>query len=122
MTITLLKTALRDQVRRPWLTLLMIVSVALGVAVVVSVDLANASATRAFDLSTEAVVGKATHQILGGPSGIDETVYENLRVNQDYRLSAPVVEGYAGARELGGQTVHVLGIDLFAEAPFRSYL
>ena len=80
MTPTLFKTALRDQLRRPWLTLLMILSVALGVAVVVSVDLANASATRAFKLSTDAVVGKATHQILGSGGGIDEKVYRDLRV------------------------------------------
>ena len=49
MKRTLFKTILRDQLRRPWLTLLLILSVALGVAVVVAVDLANASATRAFN-------------------------------------------------------------------------
>ena len=122
MMPTLFKTALRDQLRRPWLTLLMILSVALGVAVVVSVDLANQSATRAFKLSTDAVVGKATHQILGPSSGIDEYVYRDLRVKRGDRLSAPIVEGYASAVELGGQTMHVLGVDLFAEPPFRTYL
>ena len=60
MTLTLFKTILRDQLRRPWMTLLVILSVAIGVAVVVSVDLANQSASRAFKLSTDAVVGKAT--------------------------------------------------------------
>ena len=122
MTPTLFKTALRDQLRRPWLTLLMILSVALGVAVVVSVDLANASATRAFKLSTDAVVGKATHQILGGSDGIDERVYRDLRVKDGYRLSAPIVEGYASAKELGNETMRVMGVDLFAEPPFRTYL
>ncbi|MCL4394307.1 MAG: hypothetical protein M1482_05795, partial [Chloroflexi bacterium] len=73
----LLKTVLRDQVRRPWLTLLMILSVALGVAVVVSVDLANQSATRAFKLSTDAVVGRATHQIVGDDNGFDESYYRD---------------------------------------------
>src|SRR5512143_1438164 len=106
MSVALLKTALRDQMRRPWLALLMILSVALGVAVVVSVDLANQSATRAFKLSTDAVVGKATHQIVGGNGGIDESVYRDLRVRQGDRLSAPIVEGYANAAELGGQTMH----------------
>lgn len=118
----LLKTALRDQLRRPWLMLLMILSVALGVGVVVSVDLANQSATRAFQLSTDAVVGKATHQIVGGKDGIDDTVYRDLRVKRGYRLSAPVVEGYGTAAELGRQTEHILGVDLFAEAPFRTFL
>lgn len=122
MKLTLLKTVLRDQLRRPWLTLLLIISVALGVAVVVAVDLANASATRAFQLSTEVIVGKATHQIIGGPNGFDDTVYRNLRLVQNFRTAAPIVEGYAGAPELGGQTMRVLGIDLFAETPFRTYI
>ena len=121
MQLTLFKTIWRDQLRRPWLTLLLIISVALGVAVVVAVDLANASATRAFQLSTEVIVGKATHQIVGGANGFDDSVYLNLRL-QGFRNSAPVVEGYAGARELGGQTMRVLGIDLFAEPPFRTYI
>lgn len=122
MKLTLFKTILRDQLRRPWLTLLLILSVALGVAVVVAVDLANASATRAFQLSTEVIVGKATHQIVGGPNGFDDSIYRALRVERGFRLSAPIVEGYAGVPELGGQTVRVLGIDLFAEPPFRTYL
>ncbi|MBI5304995.1 MAG: ABC transporter permease [Chloroflexi bacterium] len=122
MQLTLFKTAIRDQLRRPWMTLLVILSVALGVAVVVAVDLANASASRAFKLSTDAVVGKATHQIVGGSDGVDERVYRDLRVAQANRLTAPVVEGYAGAKELGGQVLHVLGVDIFAEAPFRTYL
>ncbi|MBI3731983.1 MAG: ABC transporter permease [Chloroflexi bacterium] len=117
----LLKTGLRDALRRPWLTGLLVVSVALGVAVVVAIDMANESASRAFALSTEAVVGKATHQIRGGPNGLDETVYRDLRVIDGYRASAPVVEGYGIAVELGRQTVHVIGVDPFAEAPFRTY-
>ncbi len=124
----LFKTALRDQLRRPWIVLLMVLSVALGVAVVVSVDLANESATRAFRLSTDAVVGKATHQIVGGRNGIDESVYRDLRVRQGWRASAPIVEGYArvtargASRPAASETEHILGVDLFAEPPFRTYL
>jgi putative ABC transport system permease protein len=121
MKLILLKTALRDSLRRPWLTGLMIFSVAVGVAVVVAIDLANASAARAFNLSTEAVVGRATHQIIGGPRGVDEAVYRDLRVTQGYRLSAPLVDGYASALEMDQQTMHILGVDPFAEAPFRNY-
>lgn len=122
MKLILLKTILRDLLHRPWLTLLLIISVALGVAVVVAVDLANASATRAFELSTEVIVGKATHQIVGGAGGIDDGVYLHLRRDLGLRHIAPIVEGYVGAAELGGQTVRVLGIDLFAEPPFRTYI
>ena len=51
----------RYMLRHPWQTILMIVGITLGVAVAVAIDLANSSASRAFDLSTEAVAGKATH-------------------------------------------------------------
>ncbi len=57
----LLRVGWRFLLRRPWQTCLMILGIALGVAVVVSIDLANASAERAFDLSTQTVAGKATH-------------------------------------------------------------
>ena len=119
---TLLKTSLRDLVRRPLQTALMILGIALGVAVVIAIDLANTSATRAFALSTETVVGKATHQLLGGPSGLPESLYTQLRVDWGYRLSAPVVEGVATAMDLDQQPLRLLGVDPFAEGPFRSYL
>ncbi|MGH8555656.1 MAG: hypothetical protein ACREUD_08865 [Gammaproteobacteria bacterium] len=45
--------------------------IALGVAVVVAIHATRTSADRAFTLSTQAVVGKATHRIIGNPSGID---------------------------------------------------
>ena len=44
MTRSLLLTGLRDLIRRPLHTGLMILGVALGVAVVVSIDLANSAA------------------------------------------------------------------------------
>ena len=119
---TLLKTSLRDLLRRPLQTALMILGIALGVAVVIAIDLANTSANRAFTLSTETVVGKATHQIIGGPEGLPEALYTQLRVDWGYRLSAPVVEGLATAIDLDQQPLRILGVDPFAEAPFRSYL
>src|SRR5690606_29828365 len=69
---TLLHIGWRYLLRRPWQSALMVVGIMLGVAVVVAIDLANASASRAFDLSTAAVAGRATHQIVGGPAGLDE--------------------------------------------------
>lgn len=105
--------------RHPWQLALSILGVALGVAVVVSIDLTNASAERAFELSMEAVSGRATHEIVAGPGGIDETLYRDLRVDQGIERIAPIVEGMlAVAGE--GRSLRVLGIDPFAEAPFRA--
>jgi hypothetical protein len=58
------------------------------VAVAVSIDLANASALRAFRLSTEAVSGRATHQIVGGLSGLaEDTVSLHAKTNDPEWLS-----------------------------------
>jgi len=117
----LLRTSLRSMLRHPWQIGLCVLGVALGVAVVVAIDLATASARRAFDLSTQSVTGRATHQIVGGPRGLDEALYRQLRVELGLRAAAPVVEGYVQALPLN-QTLQVLGVDVFAEAPFRPYL
>lgn len=119
---TLLRVGVRHMLHRPWQAMLCIVGVALGVAMVVSIDLSNASARRAFTLSTDAVAGRATHQLVGGPSGIDERLYRRLRVEHGLHLSAPIVEGYVIAPDMQGMTLHLLGVDPFAEPPFRSYL
>ncbi|HSD25652.1 MAG TPA: FtsX-like permease family protein [Vicinamibacteria bacterium] len=122
MTRTLLLTGLRDLVRRPLHTGLMVLGVALGVAMVIAIDLANSSARLGFRRSTEAVTGRATHQVLGGPSGLPQDVLRKVRVEAGLRRSTPVVEGYATALDLERQPLHVLGLDLLSEAPFRDHL
>ncbi len=117
--ISLIKTSLRDLRRRGWQLALMILGVALGVAVVVAIDLANQSAAEGFRLSTQAVVGKATYQIQGGPSGVSADVYRQVRVDLGVAASAPVVEGQAVAPDLDGRSLRLLGVDPLAEAPFR---
>ncbi|MCI0399302.1 MAG: ABC transporter permease [Chloroflexi bacterium] len=115
------RTAWRRIVRRPFQYVLLVLGVALGVAMMVSIDLANGSASRAFALSTDAVAGRTTHRIVGGPGGLDEAVYHRLRTEVGYTPAAPVVEGYLLARELGNQPLRLVGVDPFAEPPFRTY-
>lgn len=100
----------------------MLLGIALGVAVAVAIDLANASAGRAFELSTETVAGRATHQITGGPSGIDEELYVQLKRQGLAPIAAPVVTDYVSSPELEGRSLQLLGVDPFAEPPFRDYM
>ncbi|WP_029214835.1 FtsX-like permease family protein [Kallotenue papyrolyticum] len=118
----LILTSLRYLLRHPWQVGLSILGVALGVAVVIAIDLANGSARAAFQLSTETVTGRATHQIVGAAQGLDETLYRELLLRGLGVPLAPVVEGYAQAadRQLG--TLRIFGIDPFAETAFRSLL
>ena len=100
----------------------MVVGIALGVAVVVGVDIANESASRAFDLSAETIAGRATHVITGGPQGLDEVWYTKIRTTGLEVDSAPVISEYVTSPQLGDATLQLLGIDPFAEPPFRTYL
>ncbi len=118
----LITLACRHAWRRPTQSIFFIIGVGLGVAMIVAIDLATGAANRAFSLSTEAVAGKTTHRIVGGPSGLDESIYVALRQQLGYRLSAPIVEGYVVAEELDMQPMRLLGVDSFAESPFRNYL
>ena len=118
----LARSALRHALGHPWQLALSVLGVALGVAVVVGIDLASDSANRAFALSTEAITGRTTHQVFGGPAGLPDEAYRALVVEAGVRPAAPVVEGFAAVPGRAGTTLRVLGIDLFAEPPFRAYL
>jgi len=117
----LLRATLRHLLRHPWLTALSVIGVALGVTVVTGVDLANESAARAFRVAAETVAGRATHQIVGGPAGISEELYRSLRVDRGVRPVAPLVEGYVAVPGRPGTTLRIIGIDPFAEGPFRAF-
>jgi putative ABC transport system permease protein len=116
------RLATRHINRRFTQSVLFILGVALGVAMMVAIDIANSSATRAFNLSADSISGSATHQIVGGPSGLPTELYQQVRVELGIRDSAPVVEAYVRAPELSDQPLRLLGVDPFAEAPFRGYL
>ena len=122
---TLWNIGWRYLLRHPWQSALMVLGITLGVAVAVAVDLANASAMRAFDYSTDAVAGRATHQIVAGSKGLDEAIYVELRrqgLASGGIPAAPIVTDYVYSPQLGNRPFQLLGVDPFAEAPFRNYL
>ncbi len=115
------RLALRYISRRRWQSALFALGVALGVALVIAIDIANASASRAFSLSSESLIGRASHQIVGGPNGFDSALYTRLRLELGIKDSAPVLTEFV--RVAGSeQALRLLGVDPFAEPPFRAYL
>lgn len=118
MTPLMRRASRRFLTRHPLQLVLSIVGIALGVAVVVAVNLANGSAREAFRLSVEAVAGRVTDEIVGGPQGLDQSLYRRLKVGAGIYPAAPVVDGYA---EVDDQTLHVLGVAPFAGTPLRSF-
>ena len=122
MTPTLWRFGWRSLIRHPLLTGLSVLGIALGIAVVVAMDLASQSARRAFGLSAEAVSGRATHSIMGGPSGLDDSLYRHLRVELGIQSAAPVVEGFVRPSKSPGHTLRILGLDFLAERTLRPRL
>jgi len=121
MTV-LRRSSLRHFVRHPMQLGLAIVGIALGVAIVVAVDVATASARRAFEWSARAVFGQATHQLVAGSAGLPDSVVRVVRVELGLE-AAPVVEAHATlVSRAGDRAVRLLGLDPFSEAPFRPYL
>jgi putative ABC transport system permease protein len=115
------RASLREARRQPWQIALGCLGIALGVAVVCAIDITEASARRAFDRATDSVVGRATHQVIGGPRGLDEALYVELRRAFPAHAAAPVIEATLEIAAGDRPSVRLLGIDPIAEAPFRDY-
>ena len=81
----------REAFKRPWQLVLTILSVASGVAVVVGVDIANTSALSEFERANKTIDGVATHRIVGGAHGLDESIFHLIKVDLSIRNAAPVV-------------------------------
>jgi len=116
------KVGSRHLRRHPWLIALSILGIALGVAVVVAVDLASHSARHAFALSTEAVVGRATHTVVGVTGTVEVASYQRLAQRNATLPMAPAVEATVTVADHPGHSFRLLGIDPIAELPFRPYL
>lgn len=99
---------IRGVLKHPLHSVLCIVGIALGIAVVLAIDITNESARRAFRISSEAVSGESAYSIQGGPRGIDESEYTKLRVEHGFRGLRPVVSGHVVVRD---SRFMLLGID-----------
>jgi putative ABC transport system permease protein len=112
--------SIRHLLRHPAQLVLALVGLSVGVGTIIAVDIATASAGRAFQLSSQAVNGAATHEIAGGPQGVDERLYVDLRGGLPLGAGglgvrpalAPVVEGYV---TIGERTMQLIGIDPLAD-------
>jgi putative ABC transport system permease protein len=113
---TLWAASVRHLLRHPAQLGLALLGLALGVATIIAVDIATASSGRAFELSMEAVNGAATHEIRGGPGGVDERLYVRLKTSAVPVALSPIVEGYV---DVGYETLQLVGIDPLVDASVR---
>jgi putative ABC transport system permease protein len=100
----------------------MVMGITIGVAVAVAIDLANASSAKALELSTQSLVGKATHQVFAPPAGLDEAVFADIVKSGLPLKAAPIVSGILTSPQMGNLPMQLMGIDPFYDYAFRSYL
>jgi putative ABC transport system permease protein len=104
-------------------TALTVAGVALGVAVVLAIRLANASALGGFSAALDVVAGKTSLEVVGVGIGVDEGQLAGLGWLREWGAVSPVIESEALAMVEGGraEAVRVLGVDVLREQPFREY-
>jgi putative ABC transport system permease protein len=112
---------LRPIVREKTRTILTIAGIAVGVAVVVAIQLANQSALRAFRESIDAIAGRANYQIVSDSGRLDENVLLALQpLWSDGVRFAPVID-IGGVIEPSQSPIRLLGVDMFSDLHFRDY-
>ena len=105
----------RPLIREPFRTALTAACVALGVAVVVAIDLAGEASVGSFESSLESLQGTADYEI-SQVGGIPDSVFGGLvRLPGPQRFS-PRIEGYA-AVESTGERLPLFGVDLVGDQP-----
>ena len=97
--------------------------IGLGVAVVVAIQLTNASSLRGFETALNTVSGRASLEIIGTGVGVEEQQLTTLGWLRDYGDAAPVIEGDLILREEGRptETLRLLGVDVLRDRSFRDY-
>jgi putative ABC transport system permease protein len=103
------------------LAALNVLSVALGVAVYLAIQVANHSANRAFRATVDIVAGKAELQITAGPGGLPDDVFPAVAQQQGVAAATPLVRGVVTLPDLPGEYLQVLGVDVFTNEAFRTF-
>lgn len=114
---------LRDLLAQRVRTTTTIAGIALGIGVLLAIQLAASAAQRGFEHGVENLAGRAALEITQAPMGIDERRLPELAWLQDVGQVTPIVEGTAVFTDANGvsQVLTVFGIDILTDAAFRDY-
>ncbi len=119
----------RRMAHEPLRTTTTVAGIALGIAVVIAIQLTNASSVRGFETALDTVSGKASIEITA-PGGIDETLLPDLGWLREFGPASPVIEGDMAIvtgeatslfRPRRAEAVKVLGVDILRDRTVRDY-
>ncbi len=109
---------LRYLQRHKLLAMLNVLSVALGVAVYLAIQISNHSANASFEAGVDLVAGKS-HIEVRGP--LDETLWPKIAAVPGVASTTAFVEGIVTLPDLPGEYLRLIGVDLFTSASFRTF-
>lgn len=114
---------LRDLGKNKVRTCLTIAGIALGVSVLLAISLANHTALNKFKETVDLVSGKANLEIRSTATPyVDQSILQNLNwlwmVGGKY---SPIIQETVVVPGESGQLVQMIGIDMLADADFKSY-
>jgi len=110
----------RPVLRDPFRMVITILGVAIGVAVFLSIQLANRQTLRSFEESVNLVLGRADAIVHAEGMAFDEKYFKELSRVRKLVKSYPVIEGY-GVELKTGQVVEILGTDLLQDSGIRDF-
>jgi len=102
-------------------TTLTVAGIALGVAVFVGMNSANASVLRAFSQTIDQIAGRAELQVTSGETGFAEDVLDRVQSVPSVRVAVPVIEAVADPHIRGEGSLLILGVDLIGDRNLRDY-
>lgn len=105
-------------------SILTVAGIAVGIAVVIAIRLANESSVRGFETALNAMSGQTSLEVLGNGIGIADERLRDLGWLREYGLISPVIDRDVRIKSRPGaraELVRVLGIDILRDRPFREY-
>jgi putative ABC transport system permease protein len=112
---------LRYLARHPLLATLNILTVALGVALYLAIQIANHSANRAFEASVDLVAGKAQLEVRAPAGTLRDDFLPMVRAQAGVVAATPLVRGIVALPDFPGEYLDLLGIDILTNQAFRTF-
>ncbi len=112
------RQTLRGARRHPVLLTLNVLSIALGVAVFLAIQIANRSANESFRAGVEMVAGRANLELRGT---IDDALFPAIVDVPGVLAAAPLLEGIVTLPDQPGEYLRVLGLDPFNGQALRTF-
>src|ERR1700737_663799 len=103
--------------RHRFLAAVNVLSVALGVAIYLAIQITNRSAEKSFAAAVDIVAGRAHLEARGD---IDDAFFPRLQSIEGVKAATPLVGGIIILRDFPGEYLHLIGIDPLTNGEFQN--